>query len=303
MKRIFAFLLILLLTSYFLLPTSLYAGSYGAELLSLGVGGRAIGMGSAYTAIANDGFSPLWNPAGIVKNKGFFMSSMHASPFGLENFDFIGVGKPGTRTLQNSFFEISFLRLAIDSIPKFSEDYKIIDFFTNREEVFLFSYAYKYHPHLGIGLNIKYLRHTLYNKFAWGGGLDLGIIYERERLSFGLVVKDIGGTHIIWDTGHKDSRPTNLTFGVAYCLPADKSGWKNFIVSSDLGYEYKFLYRLGLEYLLKNLLFLRIGWKDNFTAGVGCQPSAVGCQLSFDYAYSFHELGNTHHISFSLKPF
>ena len=37
----------------------------GAAFLKLGVGARAVGMGGAYTAIADDVNSMGWNPAGI----------------------------------------------------------------------------------------------------------------------------------------------------------------------------------------------------------------------------------------------
>nr|HQV31862.1 hypothetical protein [Calditrichia bacterium] len=41
------------------------AGTTAAQFLKIGVGGRAIGMGNAYTAIAEDITAVFWNPAGI----------------------------------------------------------------------------------------------------------------------------------------------------------------------------------------------------------------------------------------------
>src|SRR5437879_9020359 len=41
-------------------------GTSGAEILSIPVGARAIGMGEAYTAMADDVSSLYWNPAGIA---------------------------------------------------------------------------------------------------------------------------------------------------------------------------------------------------------------------------------------------
>lgn len=38
---------------------------------SYGVGARAIGMGGAYTAVADDVYAPYWNPAGIVQTPHF----------------------------------------------------------------------------------------------------------------------------------------------------------------------------------------------------------------------------------------
>src|SRR5689334_8512028 len=42
------------------------AGTTGAEILKIGVGARAIGMGEAYTAQADDVSSLYWNPAGLA---------------------------------------------------------------------------------------------------------------------------------------------------------------------------------------------------------------------------------------------
>ena len=41
-------------------------GTVGLKFLDIGVGGRALAMGEAYTAIADDASSVFWNPAGIA---------------------------------------------------------------------------------------------------------------------------------------------------------------------------------------------------------------------------------------------
>lgn len=41
-------------------------GTIGLKFLDIGVGGRALAMGEAYTAIADDASSVFWNPAGIA---------------------------------------------------------------------------------------------------------------------------------------------------------------------------------------------------------------------------------------------
>ena len=46
------------------------APKYSNEFLAVGVGARALGMGSAYTAVVTDVTSGYWNPAGIMGVKG-----------------------------------------------------------------------------------------------------------------------------------------------------------------------------------------------------------------------------------------
>ena len=43
-------------------------GTMAAKFLSTNIGSKAVGMGGAFTAIASDGSSMYWNPAGIGFN-------------------------------------------------------------------------------------------------------------------------------------------------------------------------------------------------------------------------------------------
>ncbi|RIK54073.1 hypothetical protein DCC62_32005, partial [candidate division KSB1 bacterium] len=43
------------------------AGTAMAQFLKIGVGGRAVGMGEAFVALANDASALYWNPAGIAQ--------------------------------------------------------------------------------------------------------------------------------------------------------------------------------------------------------------------------------------------
>ncbi len=54
-----------------LLSASIASVSWGS---SIGQGARAVGMGGAYTAVADDGYAPYWNPAGITQIKYFDLS-------------------------------------------------------------------------------------------------------------------------------------------------------------------------------------------------------------------------------------
>ena len=68
MKRsIYKFILILILTVSIPIGVAAQSESGGVEnVFSYGAGLRALGMGGAFTAVANDENAKWWNPAGMV---------------------------------------------------------------------------------------------------------------------------------------------------------------------------------------------------------------------------------------------
>ena len=60
-------------------PTAAFAatGETGFAFLKLGVGARAMGMGSAYVAIADDPTALYWNPAGLASVTKTQVTAMH----------------------------------------------------------------------------------------------------------------------------------------------------------------------------------------------------------------------------------
>ncbi|MXZ01934.1 hypothetical protein F4Y93_15325, partial [Candidatus Poribacteria bacterium] len=73
-----------ILIASLILTTSVKAadeGAHTAEFLSHGVGARALGMGSAFVAIADDATATYWNPAGLTKVKKHSFSAMYSDTF------------------------------------------------------------------------------------------------------------------------------------------------------------------------------------------------------------------------------
>src|SRR5512138_2608050 len=45
------------------------AGTASAQFLKIGIGARAVGLGEAYGAVADDSYALYWNPAGLGQLK------------------------------------------------------------------------------------------------------------------------------------------------------------------------------------------------------------------------------------------
>lgn len=95
------------------------ATKYAAEFLKVPVGPRAIAMGSAFTAVADDATAPHWNPAGMIYLPYREVLFQHAEQFGsLLNHDYLSAVLPlGGTSGKESAIGVSFVRLATDDIP------------------------------------------------------------------------------------------------------------------------------------------------------------------------------------------
>jgi hypothetical protein len=181
---------------------------YSNEFMNLGVGARALGMGNAQVAIAQDVSAAYWNPAGLNHTKDTYeLGLMHASYFaGMANYDWLSFSfAPDTL----SRFAVTAIRFAVDDIPdtRFLYDadgrlnYDNIQFFSAADYGFLLSYARKVSsvPGLNLGANVKII-HRSVGAFAsaWGFGLDAGMQYQNKAWQFGLMVRDLTGTFNSW---------------------------------------------------------------------------------------------------------
>ncbi|MDE0637143.1 MAG: PorV/PorQ family protein [Candidatus Poribacteria bacterium] len=230
-------------------------GSHTAEFLSHGVGARALGMGSAFVAIADDATATYWNPAGLTKVKKHSFSAMYSDTFstgdgsflskGLVSYNFVnyvhqleGIGSLG----------LSWIRLGIDDIPRttfidvdnngFLGDFQdingngtkdegepyidrptVAEYFSNTDNALLISYARQIHPIVAVGGNLKLLSQSIFENSGRGFGIDIGIILMPYKgFRFGTILLDATGTQIRWDTADKPvfTRGRRLRFGGAY---------------------------------------------------------------------------------------
>ncbi len=181
---------------------------YGASFLEIGVGARAIGMGSAFCSIADDGTAFFWNPAGIGFIEKSTLSGMYGPQFGsfknpMGSYHFIGITHP---LPGNGVLGINWIRLSVDDIPIYSaldgDSYweRLHDislrpsgeaegYINDVEDAFFFTFAlmnsfkldlgWEYHEmevKMPIGVNLKWIRQSLGEGEATGIGIDVGAV-------------------------------------------------------------------------------------------------------------------------------
>jgi len=118
LKRSPGFALLAVL-AVFAAPAPARADKYAGEFLKVPVGARAIGMGGAFVAVADDATASFWNPAGLVFLPYREVLFQHSEQFGgLENHDYLsGVMPLGGPSGKQAALGASLVRLAVDDIP------------------------------------------------------------------------------------------------------------------------------------------------------------------------------------------
>ena len=301
---------------------------YAGEFLALGVGGRALGMGGASVALANDVTAGYWNPAGLSMIDYPQMILMHDEQFGgIVNHDYGAVAIPWG---PNTSLGISLIRLGVDGIPdtrnagvdingnltydlsQFSRvDPNRVTYFNAADWALFFTYSKREADYFSYGANIKLIRRDLADHSATGIGFDVGALYMPfDRLAVGLNLQDVTTTLLAWDTGRNELISPTMKLGSAVFI--DLFGGR-FAPAVDLDIRFEGRQfasiahvgpvsidpHLGGEFQLKNLVALRVGYSDikQLTLGAGLRLPKLSIDYSFAKFDATDQLGNTHRIS------
>jgi hypothetical protein len=303
-------------------------GKYAGEFISIGVGGRALALGSANVALANDVTAGYWNPAGLSRIMYPQFILMHDEQFGnLVNNDYGAVAIPfgATTTLG-----LSVIRVGVDDIANTSNagvdangnvtydpnkftriDPNRVTYFNAADWAVYLTYSKKSSDDFSYGANVKFIRRDLGDHGATGVGFDLGLLYSpMENLTLGMNAQDITTTLVAWDTGRNELITPTLRLGGAYFISA-LSGRFAPVVDADLRFENRRSASTthlgaasldlhgGLEYQFKNLVALRVGYSDvkQLTMGAGLHFPKLSIDYSFAKFDGVNQLDNTHRIS------
>lgn len=88
------------------------AGAY----LKLGIGARALGMGGAFTAVADDGTSVFWNPSGLCRLQSSEITSMHSVLKMDRTYNFVNFVQPIKG--RKAAWGVNYVRFGVDDLSE-----------------------------------------------------------------------------------------------------------------------------------------------------------------------------------------
>lgn len=277
-------------------------GEAGFAFLKIGVGARAMGMGSAFVAVADDPTALYWNPAGLASGReGIRLTAMHNE--WLDDFrqEYAAVSGP----LGPGAFGASFTGFYTSELERRDETGVLTGHFGFNDIAATFGYGVALARGADAGLALRYVREMIADENASSIAFDLGARYAvgTTGLTLGTAVQNVGGEAKFV----AESFPLPLTVrGGAAFQHEIKALQGTGLISTEFrkarGEDARF--HLGGEYAYRGWLALRTGAKFGYdeqdvSFGLGIKRGPI----AFDYALLpiGANLGSSHLFSISAK--
>ena len=308
-KQLLQLAIVSLILIFFVAQFS-FAGVNVAPHLNIGAGARSLGMGGAFTAVADDATSTVWNPAGLSVAKDLtFTLATERLDFDRKH-NFMAVVK---RLGAKSALGLSVVSFGVDGIEErlTKDDISAKSTFNYSMNAFALSYGQS----LG-SINLGTSLQILTDQFGVGtddrvsgfGGVNIGLLGRlySDTVSYGVVLKNLFGSI------SESSLPAVLDLGVAFSLL--ERNVATFAVDLEREFvdieESTTSARVGVEYLVGNTFSIRGGTKansDRMSLYGGFGVNVAGLQV--DYAikladnsgHKLNDSGNIHLVSLSYS--
>jgi hypothetical protein len=255
-----------------------------AAFLDIGMGARPLGMGGAFTAVADDANALYYNPAGLASLDGFQMTSMYTSLW--SEVTYLGIGvtykNMGLGTLR-----LSAINQGTDEYGNPTEPFDYADL------AVMGSYAVALGK-VSLGGTVKYYSQTLPDNPGSGFTGDLGILVDLAPVRFGVVAKNLIG-NVTYQSGTTDPFDRKFVVGAAANL------FGKLTVAGD--YDTSGMGHVGAEFAVTSFLSVRAGamvgteGETGFSLGAGVNFK----NFKLDYAYQTHnDLPDNHWVSLGM---
>jgi tetratricopeptide (TPR) repeat protein len=275
------------------LSTTVLGAGNGAglsPLFSHGAGGRALGMGGANVALANDATGVFWNPATLTSLPDRSLSLLYLPlPEGTK-YSAAAFGWP---TVDYGSFAVAAFLLTTDQIQRRDNLGRLLGDFSANQQMYLLGYGKSISRRLAVGATIKLYGETFDNTSAYGVGGDMGIkLTISEYLSFGFNAQNLLAPKLRLNRD-SETLPRTLKGGLGVTIPFS-GGRNSFAIEADVDKMAKVdpTIHVGAELAFQNSYFLRGGYDvDQINLGAGLHLGFA----TFGYTYRTQEFFEPQH--------
>lgn len=302
-------IVMLLFIAIFFLPVFAKADNGGVEnIFYYGTGVRALGMGHAYCAVADDSSAIYWNPGGMGLLQYNEIMGLHANLFYGTIYDSALFAYP---TKQLGTYCIGITRVGTGDLTfRDSHNVMIDSGLSSAQWQFVLGYGLGRDWPVSFGAVIK-INSLAFNQYSDANiSFDTGLLlkfygphwnqiirqFQVPNLAMGVNLKDFFSTPVRLGLKN-ESEPWNLKIGFSYFYLLKKKEDHKFLGDIDLnlnsGKSPKI--SIGGEYTFLQKYSLRAGFDQN----IGFVLGAGGFYRNFrlDYSITFQEIGFAHRVS------
>ncbi len=278
-------------------PTAGRAGDAGKEPpFVVGVGARSLGMGGAFTSVADDAATLYYNPAGLARLDYQEVTAMHMSLLEGTIYDYAAWVYP---TVSLGGFGIGAMRLGTDDIIKRENFVEVGEFGYSYSQLML-SYGRNFGSTISAGGSLKLLYQSLDIYNDWGIGMDLGVtVLPHEQVSIGVILRDMVPATLELNRTN-ETLPVTIAGGVAVRDLRISNNIKALIAFElEKTEDRDVRVHTGTEVMFDNTYALRAGYdRDNLSFGAGFRYD----RLQLDYAYKIMDyVDDSHRMSISYR--
>ena len=262
-----------------------------AALLALGVGARPLGMGGAFTGLADDEDAVFYNPAALAFLKRGGVTSLYSRQFELLDYGALGFAGRGAG--------FNLLQLYSEGIERSNEFGNPLGTgFAYISRAGIASAGVALADGFAFGARLKLYQEVSDGASGLGWALDPAIIIVRERLRLGALLENGLSSAIRFSNGHTEGWPLALRLGGSLSWPI----WERMVFNLLLDLSRVLAGRpqghLGVELWVEEL-GLRLGYDSG---GLTVGSSVWFNSLRVDWAYTAHpQLPDTQRLSLTLR--
>jgi len=312
---------VLLLFLFAALPLSAFAqdGGYAGSELRMGLGARAVAMGEAFAAVADDGSASFFNPAGAAWiEKRLFSASYRVLEFDRRQ-GYLSLNLPVQKEAGIGFF---WVHSSIGDIVGRDDIGQPTGELSDHQNLFGFNFARRFTKRFSLGTNIKYLQKVVAGVSAFSLAFDFGTQYKFKNFQMGNTTIPLAGlkvgasvenifARLSFNSGDyygqfgspgsstTDTVPMNFRLGTSYLFR------EQVLVSMEVekNAKQKAFFHAGGEYTFRKILALRAGMSQgqvSFGLGVR-QPLDTKRAVRLDYAFKASPISERGDHLFSLQ--